>query len=210
MILRLWFDITASHDDEDWSVGMFAITNPIISGTGEDLEFSYDAIRLFLSSEGTMNAYNGGIPSWHSNSMSTSEIFESVLNSYLRDEHTHTSPENDSWNFFDPFKELRVEEDFLLMKLPQVSLGSVEMYSLQLATNDRCYYACDDNFMVINNDNEIVTDYECFYTSALGEDLADIILKKSRCLYMGEDVKCWIDTEGEDYIVSVYKKESEK
>lgn len=47
MILRLWFDITASHDDEDESVGVFALTNPVISGSGEDLKVDYDDVKLF-------------------------------------------------------------------------------------------------------------------------------------------------------------------
>lgn len=208
MILRLWFDITVSHDDEDWSEGMFALTNPVISGSGEDLKVDYDDVKLFLTSDDGINEYEGGITSWHSNNMSASEIFESVLNSYLRGDNTGTSPYGDSWAFFNRITELRLVENYLLVKFPQISVGSIDMYSLQLAVSGRNYYSHEDEFMMLDDDNAIVTNYECFYSNAMGEDLADIIQKKLDCIYMGNDAKCWIKAEGEDYIVKNYRREN--
>lgn len=208
MILRLWFDITVSHDDEDESVGMFALTNPVISGSDEDLKVDYDDVKLFLSSDDSISEYEGGITSWHSNNMSASEIFESVLNSYLRGDNTSTAPYGDSWGFFNCISELRSVENYLLVKFPQISVGRIDMYSLQLAVSGRNYYSHEDEFMMLDDDNAIVTDYECFYSNAMGEDLADIIQKKLDCIYMGNDAKCWIEAEGEDYIVKNYRREN--
>ena len=52
---------------------------------------------------------------------------------------------------------------------------------------------------MLDVNNKVVTDIEAFYLSAIGEDIANILQNKERCLYMSDDCKRWVDSEGKDY-----------
>lgn len=187
--MELTFEFT---DKAKWQTGKFVFDDIQIIGEGDDVSVQYDDIELYLDDQ----LYEGGISTFHSNSLSADELFESVLNSYLRNntgEYRNFGPE---WSIFSQIMDMTEKQGDLIIKLPVCELDEIVMYELQLATPERRYYSHNDSFMVLDNSGEIVTDYENFYSEAMIEDLCDILTDKIECLYMGYDPKEWIKEYG--------------
>ena len=197
--MELTFEFT---DKAKWQTGKFVFDDIQIIGEGDDVSVQYDDIELYLDDQ----LYEGGISTFHSNSLSADELFESVLNSYLRNntgEYRNFDPE---WSIFSQIMDMTEKQGDLIMKLPVCELDEIVMYELQLATPERRYYCHNDSFMVLDNSGEIVTDYENFYSEAMIEDLCDILTGKTECLYMGYDPKEWIkEYGGEDAFLEEFR-----
>jgi len=186
--MELTFDFT---NDARWASGKFIIDNLRIVGEGDNLEVNYDDIQLYLDGE----LYEGGISTWTTNSVSTDELFESVLNSYLRNNTAEYSNFGGDWSIFNQILDLTEKEGDLIIKLPVYDFG-VNLYELELATPENRYYSYGDSFLVLDNDGKIITDYEEFYSEAMLQDLYDILTGKTECLYMGYDPKAVIEAYG--------------
>ena len=169
-------------EDNKYKTGKFEIDNLQIIGSGEDTEIEYDDIKFY--EEGKL--YDGERSTWSGQRLSASNIFEQVLSAYLREET------NDYMNFegFEIFKQmesLKEWKDDLLVKFPVYDYR-LSIYELDLATPTARYYHSADMFLVLNNNNEIVTDMECFYESAFYEDLCAILKDEIKCIYKDESV----------------------
>ena len=180
-------------DKANWKTGKFVFDDIQVVGEGDDVNVQYDNIKLYLDGK----LYEGGIKTFHSNSVSADELFESVLNSYLRNNTGEYTSFGKEWSIFSKImKKTKANKSGLVTKLPVYDGFVVVVYDLQLATQDHRYYAHDDEFMMLDNSGEIITDYEFFYTQAFEEDLFACLKGETKCLYQGYDTKAIIEEYG--------------
>ena len=176
-----------------FKTGEIHIENLEFVGKGEGMEITWDDMDLYLDGK----KYEGkGIGTWAIPNVSVDFLFGSILNSYLRDNKgEYTSFEG--FEVFNPIKDLtEYNEDGILVKLPVYEYGGVELYELSLQTPSSRYYHHDDSCKLLDNNGEIVTDMECFYESALIDDIVDILKEKVNCLYKSEDIDDRIEDFG--------------
>ena len=180
-------------DNAKWKTGKFVFDDIQVIGEGDDVNIQYDNIELYLDG----NLYEGGISTFQSNNLSTDELFESVLNSYLCNNTGEYKSFGSGWSVFSKIMDKTEEdENGLPIKLPVYDGFDVVMYELQLATPERRYYVYDDDYMVLDNSGEVVTDYEFFYTQAFEADLYECLEGNTECLYRGYDVDAVIEEYG--------------
>ena len=196
MTTTLTFDFNVKDETNH---GKFVIDNMRIDTEEDSLAIDYDNIQLFINDA----IYTGGIHSFCENNVSASTMFDSVLNAYLRNDTESYSNFNENWSLFSKFESYKEYRDDLLIKFPVYNY-SLKVYELQLATPKHKYYNYEDYFLMLDVNNKVVTDIEAFYLSAIGEDIANILQDKERCLYMSDDCKRWIDSEGKDYFITEF------
>lgn len=192
-------------DNAKWKTGEFVFDDIQVVGEGDDVNVQYDNIKLYLDGK----LYKGGIKTFHSNSVSADELFESVLNSYLRNNTGEYKSFGNEWSIFSKImKKTKANKSGLITKLPVYDGFDVVVYELQLATPDHRYYAHDDEFMMLDNSGEIITDYEFFYIQAFEADLYECLKGDTECLYRGYDVDAAIeDYGGEEGFIEYYQGE---
>lgn len=192
-------------DNAKWKTGEFVFDDIQVIGEGDDVNIQYDNIELYLDG----NLYDGGISTFHSNSLSTDELFESVLNSYLCNNTGEYKSFGSGWSVFSKIMDKTEEgENGLPIKIPVYDGFDIVMYELQLATPERRYYVYDDDYMVLDNNGEVVTDYEFFYTQAFEADLYECLKSNTECLYRGYDVDAVIEEyDGEEGFIEYYQGE---
>ena len=192
-------------DNAKWKTGKFVFDDIQVIGEGDDVNIQYDNIELYLDG----NLYKGDISTFHSNSMSTDELFESVLNSYLCNNTGEYKSFGSEWSVFSKIMDKTEEdENGLPIKLPVYDGFDIVMYELQLATPECRYYVYDDDYMVLDNNGEVVTDYEFFYTQAFEADLYECLKGNTECLYRGYDVDAVIEEYGgEEGFIEYYQDE---
>jgi len=192
-------------DKAKWKTGKFVIDDLQVVGEGDDVEVNYDDIQLYLDDK----LYKGGISTFSSNSLSVDELFESVLNSYLRNNTSEYKSFGDEWSVFSKIMNMaRVGGAGLVLDLPVYDGFNIVMYGLNFAVPGRRYYSHDDEFMVLDDNGGIVTDYEVFYTEAFEEDLYDVLTGNTKALYRGYDVQAILDEfGGEDGFIKYYQGE---
>jgi len=162
----------------------------------EDLEITETEIlgtvtSVFFDDE----EYKGGFTTWAGRNLDNADLFESMINAYLRNDTSHGEVFGENWSIFDTLKIGVKEENGIEIELPYVSCGTIEKYELELATdNYRCYDHYDE-FLVLENDGNILTDYECFYTTILFDELSAIQRGETKCLYINPELKEWVDSE---------------
>jgi hypothetical protein len=178
-------------DKAKWKTGKFVFDDLQIVGADDDVEVEYNDIQLYLDDK----LYEGGINTWSTDNLSADALFEDVLNSYLRNNTGEFKSFGPEWSVFSEILDMTEKDGDLVMKLPVYNMG-FHLYELDLATPDTRYYSYDDNFIVLDNNGEIITDYEEFYSEAMIQDLRDIITGKTKCLYMGYNPKAWIEECG--------------
>lgn len=203
MITKLSFTFS---DKAKWSKGSFEIVNLCINGAGEEITVDYDEIHLFLDNQ----LYEGGITTWNTNNLSTEELFDSVLSSFLRENKDEYKSFDESWSAeFKELLDLKEWKDGFLTKLPFYSY-KVKLYTLELATDDFRFYVSDDCCLMLNTSGGIITDYENFYFQGLGEELADIFLEKKTCLYMSDETKAMVEEYGgKSWWIQEYSQDEE-
>ena len=178
-------------DGKRWKEGRFEINGLNIIDTDGNYEVTYDDLELFVDGE----PYDGSAEAWSGHRYSAEEIFDFALSSYLMNDGTYTSF-SDSWSVFVDLENLKEYQGDLLIKLPVYRIDEVVIYDLDLATPNNTYYTSDDEVMMLNADNEIVTDMEEFYMEAIEEDITKILKGELECLYMGYNVKEYIKEAG--------------
>jgi len=181
--LELSFTLQAGKPFKE---GVFYIDGLTILDTDGNYEVEYDDIELELDGE----PYDGSIEVWRGY-LSTEDIFDQVLSGYLMGSDTYTSFSND-WSVFTDINNLKEYKDGLLVKLPIYECGMIYIYDLDLATPDNRYYTSDDMVLMLDNDNEVVTDVEHFYMQGIEEDITAILRGELECLYMGYNVEEYI------------------
>lgn len=177
-------------DDKQYKNGRFEIDNLEIVGKGEGLDIRYDDINLYLDGK----LYDGHLVTWGGCRLSASDIFEQVLSAYLREDHSDYS-EFKGFEIFEKFEALKEYKDNLLVKFPVYNF-SVDMYKLELATPESRYYSCGDRFLLLDENNGIVTDMECWFETAIAEDICSVLKGERECLYKSENVDSMIEEYG--------------
>lgn len=175
-------------DRAQWRKGKFEIDELKIIGDAEDLNIKYDNIKFYLDNE----LYRGGINTWAYNDVSTDFLFNSVLNSYLRNNTAEFDRFGEEWSMFNDIKNLTQIEDGYITKLPVCDASDIDeyeikMYELDLAVNDYFYYSYNDECMILDTKGEIITDMEHLYFNSLVEDVCDIIKGKITKYYKGKN-----------------------
>lgn len=165
-----------------------------LSVTGEDVV--YDDILLYIDGE----LYDQSAETWAGHKLSDSDIFNQVINAYLRNDSEYYSFTSD-WNIFDAFLADSEYVGNIPIELPQLFFDSVDMYTLDLATTDFRFYLTESgDFLALNKNGGIVTDYENFYLSALYEEIEDILNGTTECLYMSEELKEYVDQNPDEFL----------
>lgn len=185
-----------------WKTGQFKIAEMKIVGSKEDQEITWDTIELYLDGE----RYSGGINTFTHNNVSVDFLFDSVLNSYLRNNTEEYSKFDEGWSIFKSIESMKEWDGDLLIKLPFYNGFGIDIYELELETPLNKYYRHYEDCLLLNSDNGIITDMETFYSSAFTEDLAEVLQGKIKCLYMSDEVKQWVKEEGEANIIAEYGK----
>jgi len=190
--------------ENEFKTGRFEFDNLEIVGGGCDTRIYFDDVRLYLDGE----LYTGGISTWAENNVSTSFLFDSILNSYLRD-NTAEFRNFEGFEIFDSLKKMKVSENGLLIKFPAYNYG-VDMYELDLATPDTRYYHNDSgSFLVLDEGGKVITDMECFYETAFSEDMCSVLKGEVECLYESKTLAEMIEEMGgaEEYLAEYDEEE---
>ena len=157
-----------------------------IEGLTASSEIEFDEITFYIEDE----KYEGGISSFTSNSLSAEELFSDVVNAYLRDDVTDFEF-NDDWNIFDSIKNSSKYQGQILISFPQDDFGIID-YECMLKTDEFGFYSHDDLFLMLDDNNGIVTDTELFFTQALDDEIEDIQNGKKKALYTGEEFDAYV------------------
>lgn len=203
MVTKLNFEFT---DKAKWSNGAFEIDNLQFTGSGDNIDFDYNEIRLFLDGK----LYEGGISTWSTNNLSTDALFESVLSSFLRENKDEYKNFDESWSVvFKDILSLKEWKNELLLTMPVYDCR-VQIYTLELATADYRFYGSEWGGLMLNASGGVITDCEPFYFQGIGEELADIFLEKKECLYMSEGTQTMINEYGgKDWWIQEFSKDVE-
>ena len=192
--LELSFTINQEGKRKRWQEGRFEINGLTVVDTGDNYEIDYEDLELFVDGE----PYDGSASNWAGQKYTAEQIFDQVLSGYLMNEGIYSSF-SDDWSVFSDLNNLKEYEGDLLIKLPIFKYDEICVYELDLATPDNRYYSYIDEVMMLDNNNEVVTDVEEFYMEALEEDVTNILQGDLECLYMGYNVKEMIkEMGGED------------
>lgn len=148
-------------------------------------ELDYDTVTLYINGE-VYDAATSKITNWSGYSADPVALFEQVLNAYLRDDNTEYTF-TDDWKIFDSYKAMAETKDGLVTLLPQYDGFDIIFYNLDLATDENKYYMYNDNFLMLNNANAIVTDEEFFFTQAYDEDTEAIVNGTKKAKFTGEN-----------------------
>ena len=177
---------TINLKDAAWNRAEFSVEGLEVN----DKAIEFDDITLYLDG----NEYDGHISTWAGRNLSAGDIFESCINSYLRNAKFHFEFEKE-WGVFDIIKNTARYENGVCVYLPCVEFGDVEYRTLDLATDNYLFYINDGDFFLFYKDGDLITDYECFYMSALYDELKLIENGETNCLYMSDTLKEWLESE---------------
>ena len=162
--------------------------------TSEDI--TYDDINLYI--DGSL--YDGESTTWSGRRLKPSDFFNQVINAYLRNDSESYSFDSD-WSIFDSMLQDSDYVGNIPIELPQLFLDSVDMYTLDLATTDFRFYLTESgDFLALNKNGGLVTDYENFYLPALYEEIEEILNGTTECLYMSEELKEYIDQNPDEFL----------
>lgn len=178
-------------DKAQWKKGRFEINNLEIIGNDKNLDIEYDDIKFYIDDK----LYNGEISTWAKNNVSTDFLFESVLNSYLRNNTSEFDKFGDEWSIFSKIKNLTIEDNGLIIKLPKYDYG-LQLFELDLAIPGFRYYSYNDYCMLLNEEGEILTNIENFYFDSLVEDICKVLKEEIKCLYKSENIDYMIKNMG--------------
>lgn len=178
------------NNPKPWTNGTFIITDLEIMDADGKYDVTYDEIELLL--DGT--PYDGTISTWNGTNLTVDAIFEIVLNGYFMQSGAYGNFSAD-WNIFDSIKQYEAYDNGLLMAMPVYKYDEVIVYELDLATPEHKYYQHDDQVLLLDANNEVLTDMENFYIESMDEDIEAIQNGTLDCLYMSDNVQSYIDGE---------------
>lgn len=142
--------------------------------------FSYCSVLLTLDD----HTYDYSLFTWAGTSLSTEELFESVLNAYLRDDTKSYIAFGKNWKkYFGSYR----AQNYGGLALPVARDGKIRLFELQLETENYKFYHLDEDneyLALYVKDNSILTTSEPFYMSALCEELEDIARGDTSCKYI--------------------------
>ena len=176
-------------DGKRWQDGKFVVDGLTILDADDNYEVVYDDIQLFVDGK----PYDGSAESWGGHKYTVDDIFEQVLSGYLKGDGTYTSF-SEGWSAFKKLDDLKGYKGNLLVTLPVYNNDAIELYELELATPDNTYYSYGDSVMMLDKNNEVVTDAEHLYMEALEEDIESIINGQLECLYISPNIEMMINT----------------
>ena len=120
------------------------------------------------------------------------EVFDGVLNAYLR-EDTKDFEFLEGWDVFDPLKKQARKEAGLLKRFIQIRNAEAAANILILALPGRRYYIPEDYLMdeplLLNEGGEILTDYEFLFENSLVDDLDEIRGGTEKPLFMSSFIR---------------------
>jgi len=157
-----------------------------IEGLTVGSEIEFDEITFYVEDE----KYEGGISTFTSANLSAEELFSDVVNAYFRDDVTDFEFNND-WSIFDSIKNRSKYQGQILISFPQDYIGIVD-FECMLKTKEYGFYSHDDLFLMLDDDNGIVTDTETFFAEALDDEIEDIQSGKKKALYTGEEFDTYV------------------
>ena len=166
--------------------------------TTEDI--SFDELELFINDE-NLRESSKNFQNWAGQTADEEDLLYQILNAYLRNDYTDFEFV-DGWSVFDKIKNLTKEKNGLAISIPQLDWSGVMNYKLDFATDTDKFYYADDYFMLLDNENAIVTDIEEFYVEAFDEESAAVLKKEKEALYTGENWKIYVD-ENREYLMEL-------
>lgn len=178
-------------DGKRWKEGRFEIDGISIIDVDDDLDIEYDNLELFVDGE----PYDGSASNWAGQTYSADSIFNQVLSSYLHDDGLYTNF-SENWDVLSRLEDLKEYENGLLVKFPVYDWDGVSIYELDLATPKCRYYSCEDRVLMLDDNNEVVTDVGHFWLQGIEEDITAILKGEVECLYMGYNAKAMIEEMG--------------
>lgn len=176
----------------------------------DNIEATFETEEISVSDEGVIfdevtlyidgKPYNGDFSSFSKNSVPEDEIFIAIINAYLRND-TEDFDYIEGWEFFDDLKQLQTYDEGLIISFPQVTIweDEIDIYELQLATEEEKFYTFCENCMLLSKDNAILTDQEPFYGNAFIEELKEIDKGTKKILYITKYFKDNIKEILEEY-----------
>lgn len=193
---------TFTINNGKWMTGTFDVEHINVTGSGDNYIIEYDDIFLKLDGE----LYEGGIATFTSNNLSTDELFSAVVSAYLRGDNSNYTNYIGDWDIFDDIMSMEEWQGDIQTKLPVYDGYEVKPYTLVLATPDYRYYNYYDEFLMLDNNNDIVTDVEAFFTNSMCEDIAKILKGELECLYKDDyNFDAIIeDAGGEEAFIEMY------
>lgn len=153
----------------------------------EEDEFIADNVKLFIDGK----PYNNEKETWSGVKLDDYDLFEQTLNAYLRKD---TEVEySDDWSIFTQLISKREYKDNLIVRLPILEYGVIQMVDLVLATPTLRYYQSGDIYRVYRPNGELVTDYEWAFMNALDSDVEEIKEGTLKVLYVTPEMQEYID-----------------
>lgn len=197
--MKLRFEFLIDDDRLKNKIGEFEIKNLNISI--EDKNIDYDRVDLLIDGE----EYDGSISNF-TRYMTEEDLFRSVLNAYLMGSPNFKFL--DGWDIFNGVLQSKTIENSIIISFSLIESDEIVKYNLLLAVPDARFYCGGyDYYIMLNEDNEIRTDVEAFWFSALIDTLADIRLGKKVVEYKSDDLD---ETEYENLIQeAIQEKERE-
>ena len=160
-------------------------------------EITYDSIALYIND----TPYDGSYETWSGNKLSDDDIFDQVVNAYIRNDSTDYSSFGNEWSVIDPIlKNMDYDSNLdIAITLPVIEFDEVSMYHLDMATTEFRFYSHEDSFLLLNDNGGVVTDYENFFMTAMEEEYEKISNGSTECLYINPDVEEYLAEEFGDY-----------
>jgi len=178
--------------------------------TVEDLEIGNEEVNCSVTSvliDGV--EYQGEYVTWAGRNLDNLDLFEDILNIYIRGGKFFVRSFSKEWSVFNSLKDSAVKENGIITVLPVVEYGCVDRYELELATDNYLFYIdFGSDFLMLDTDGNVVTDVEFFYTDALYDEIASIAKGETVCHYISPSLKEWVNSdEGKTEISDVLGSE---
>lgn len=206
--VRLTFEF--NNPDFQYQSGRLDILNlTILPIQNKDVPFEmdYEKVALYFNDE----RYDGNLATFFTNHLSEYELLENIVNHYLRDDKLMSFGEEWDKAFGQVRESLTKNKDGLITRLPQLDGEEVNLMHLDFATEGFRFYSKDDTYLLLDENNEIITNLDFFYEQAIIEEIALTLTGKKECLYQDESIDDWIKEVGEDYFTdSLEEKEQER
>ena len=172
--------------------GEFDVADLTIS----DEDIDYKKVTLIIDGK----EYDGKLETFMKK-LDDKDIFRIILNDYLRDSSDYKFL--DGWNIFDDVKSWKCTENGIVITLPLFECDELALYDLILYTPDNMFYRSNDNFLLLDDEGNIKTDYEHLWFDGLMDTLANIRLGKEKLLYKSSDFEEFEEAEYEDLIEEI-------
>ncbi len=148
--------------------------------TDEGIEYS--DLKFFRDGE----RYDRDIETWAGHKLYDSDILAQVINAYLRKDKGYEFFSDEWEEILRPL--IAKKTDTLL---PAYRYNGLELYELELKTDHASFYRHEDEYLVLDDKNQVLTDICEFFMAALEEALNGIATGAFTCLYAKDEVKAY-------------------